>query len=48
MENHLDQIQCVVGSDQNKGYIPFGKSQQPALWDYADGADTIAFVTSIS
>ncbi len=48
MENHLNQIQCVVGSDQNKGYIPFGKSQQPALWDYADGADTIAFVTSIS
>ena len=48
LSNHVDQIQCVVGSDQNKGYVPFGKSQQPELWDYADGADTIAFVTSIN
>jgi hypothetical protein len=24
--------------------IPFGGSQSPALWDYADGVDTLAFL----
>lgn len=33
-------IQCVVG----KGNIPFGKSQIPDLWDYADGVDTLDFL----
>jgi hypothetical protein len=36
-------IQCVVG----KGFIPFGRSQQPALTDYADGADTLLFLKDI-
>ena len=27
--------------------IPFGTSQQPALSDYADGADTMAFLCGI-
>jgi hypothetical protein len=35
-----DKIQCIVGHD----YIPFGKAQMPALWDYADGVDTIDFL----
>jgi len=35
-----EKIQCVVG----KNYIPFGKAQQPHLWDYADGIDTIEFL----
>ena len=35
IEEMKDRIQCMVGS----GYIPFGKSQQPELWDYADGTD---------
>ena len=33
-------IQCVVG----KKFLPFGKSQQPALNDYADGMDTLTFL----
>lgn len=33
-------VQCIVG----KGYIPFGKAQQPAFTDYADGADTLQFL----
>lgn len=40
IEKMKEKIQCVVGS----GNIPFGKSQQPELWDYADGADTIDFL----
>ncbi len=35
-----EKIQCIVGRD----YIPFGKAQMPALWDYADGIDTIDFL----
>lgn len=37
---HRDRIQCVVG----RGRLPFGKAQQPALWDYADGVDTMRFL----
>jgi hypothetical protein len=38
-----EEIQCVVSSRD----VPFGKSQQPELWDYADGADTMFFLTSL-
>lgn len=33
-------IQCIIGKD----YIPFGKSQQPSLSDYADNIDTMQFI----
>ncbi|MEO6962170.1 MAG: acyl-CoA reductase [Puia sp.] len=36
-------IQCIVG----KGLFPFGKSQQPELTDYADGADTLLFLRDL-
>ena len=39
-----DQIQCTVGSPQH-GFIPFGQSQYPELWDYADHVDTLRFLT---
>ena len=35
-----DKIQCIAG----KHYIPFGKTQSPHLWDYADGIDTLQFL----
>ena len=38
-----DKIQAVIGKD----YIPFGQGQCPALSDYADGVDTMQFLTSI-
>lgn len=34
------QVQCVVGED----LTAFGKSQKPALSDYADGIDTVEFL----
>jgi hypothetical protein len=37
------QVQAIVG----KEHIPFGKSQQPSLMDYADGVDTLQFLLSI-
>ena len=39
-----DQIQCIVGSDIIENSIPFGKTQKPDLWDYADGIDTVEFL----
>jgi hypothetical protein len=38
-----ENIQCIVG----KHHIPFGKSQEPGLFDYADGIDTIQFLLSL-
>ncbi|MCB9197840.1 MAG: acyl-CoA reductase [Flavobacteriales bacterium] len=38
-----EEIQCVV----SKTTIPFGKAQSPALWDYADGVDTMKFLLAL-
>jgi len=37
-------IQCIVGRDETG----FGKAQQPGITDYADGADTLAFLAGLS
>lgn len=37
---NADSLQCVVG----EGYIAFGQAQRPALNDWADGIDTVAFL----
>jgi hypothetical protein len=45
---NTDKIQCVIGKDGVvPSSIPFGKSQNPELWDYADGVDTMKFLLSI-
>lgn len=44
LDGQKDKIQCIVG----KGYIPFGKAQQPELWDYADDVDTLSFLTNLN
>ena len=42
-------IQCVVSaSPAITDTIPFGKSQQPKLWDYADNINTVEFLMSLS
>jgi len=40
-----EELQCVVGS--GIGDVPFGQTQNPALWDYADGVDTVAFLLAL-
>lgn len=47
LEADNDQIQCIVSKDIIENSIPFGKTQKPELWDYADNVDTIAFLKSI-
>jgi hypothetical protein len=40
-----EEIQCVISeAGFLKDKIAFGKSQQPELWEYADGVDTMAFL----
>jgi hypothetical protein len=38
-----ENIQCVAGA----GYLPFGRTQAPAIDDYADGVDTLSFLTGL-
>ncbi len=49
LEKEESIIQCVVSKD---GFfsdsIPFGKSQEPELWEYADGMDTLQFLHNLS
>lgn len=40
-----DSIQCIVSKGVFAQEVLFGKTQQPQLWDYADGVDTISFLT---
>ncbi|MCB0524381.1 MAG: acyl-CoA reductase [Lewinellaceae bacterium] len=42
------EIQCVVGKTQLLDFeiLPFGKSQEPALNDYADGVDVMKFLNT--
>jgi hypothetical protein len=39
----LSDVQCIVG----KGFVPFGQAQVPSLTDYADGIDTMNFLTTL-
>jgi len=38
-----EDLQCLVG----RGFTPFGTAQQPSLTDYADGVDTLAFLSKL-
>ncbi len=43
IEENAEQLQCVV----SKKNIPFGNTQEPNLWDYADGVDTVDFLRKL-
>jgi hypothetical protein len=43
IKEHSDSLQCVV----SKEGIPFGNTQKPNLWDYADGVDTVEFLRGL-
>jgi hypothetical protein len=45
-----EKIQCVVSAKLlkvNDQVVNFGQSQQPKLWDYADGIDTMEFLSNL-
>ena len=40
---NMDEIQCVVGENE----LPFGSLQKPLLAQYADGVDSLAFLSGL-
>jgi len=48
IEHDKDKIQAVVSKIPDiKNAIPFGSTQTPQLWDYADGVNTIQFLKDL-
>jgi len=47
LEERSEQIQCIVSQNGSFHGISFGETQQPKLWDYADGVDTIEFLVTL-
>lgn len=50
LNDQSSNIQCIVSEtplNVNSQPVAFGKSQSPALWDYADGVDTMDFLTKL-
>lgn len=48
LEAHAEKIQCIVSKDGfYPGSLSLGAAQQPTLLDYADGVDTMAFLTGL-
>jgi hypothetical protein len=48
---HKKDIQCIVSdgiqSIDDIPVVPFGNSQKPSLMDYADGVDTMEFLSKL-
>lgn len=47
LESNKDQIQCIVSSINNLTSFKLGQAQCPAVNDYADGVDTMDFLTNL-
>ena len=47
LETDAEKIQCITSNNLTKNSIPFGKTQKPELWDYADNVDTLDFLLKI-
>lgn len=47
LKNDVEKIQCIVSKNVLKNSIPFGKTQRPELWDYADNVDTLDFLLNL-
>jgi hypothetical protein len=47
IQDDKEQIQCIVSNGFIENEIPFGNTQKPQLWDYADSVDSVKFLLSI-
>ncbi len=48
LEKQKNSIQCVASKNKGRfSSVPFGKTQEPGLWDYADNVDTMEFLLNI-
>jgi hypothetical protein len=48
LESEAETIQCILSNNLVQNSIPFGQTQCPQLWDYADHVDTISFSLTIN
>jgi hypothetical protein len=51
LNSEKESIQCIVSSAElqnvKSAIVNFGKTQHPALWDYADGVNTMNFLLDL-
>ncbi len=48
LDTYREEIQCVVTSAPLSAPLtPFGQSQHPLLWEYADNVDTLKFLSNL-
>lgn len=47
LHQEKENIQCIVAKEFIADEIAFGETQNPQLWDYADGINTLAFLAEI-
>lgn len=50
IQAHSENLQCLVSRQAlnvSTQHVGFGQSQQPRLWDYADGINTVEFLLSL-
>lgn len=46
---YTGKVQCVVSNDKTfPKAVTFGSTQNPQLWEYADGVDTLEFLNTLS
>ena len=49
LEEHDSEVQCVVSDClQHSRQVPFGRAQSPALTDYPDDRDVMAFLAGLA
>lgn len=48
LHQEAEKIQCIVAKNFLESEIRFGQTQHPQLWDYADGINTLKFLSTIS
>ena len=47
IKNNLDKVQCVVSNQIIQNSISFGDAQNPKLFDFADGINTLDFLEKL-
>ena len=47
LEIEKDKIQVIVSNESLKNSVKFGETQNPQLWEYADGVDTLEFLITL-
>jgi len=47
LQEENEKIQCIVSNNLVLNSIPFGCTQKPNLWDYADNVDTVSFLLTL-